>query len=609
MQLPVVAVLALANVVSLGRADLPVHCLRHQVAGEWEFTLGPLGPKRTSCGHKKPDNPLQQPHMKFLEQQGELSKKKLSLQDPNTVSSDADGKGTWTMIYDEGFEVAMNDMVYFAFSKFSFTNGPEGQNNISHCGETQIGWYHNAARNRWGCYVGKKVNPSPGDTVMPGKAPPAKAALAQASDSDDEDAQEDARQAADPNLAMDAFGSALDVASSPVEELKKPKESVSLPSTDQSAMTPDQDAPAAAADPITALTQTEKEQQALEDLYTEPPEYKPWVPNSAGYDKPMQGTFQQNVASALNFLQLGWTARVYDQFAGKTPRQLNRLAGSKHNRMRADRKAEVDKTATSFLGVSSKHRRIHRSSAKGGDAFDWRNKDGTNFLESVVTQGDCGSCYTISTVHMLTARNKIRAGTTKQPSFSVSFPLYCSEYNQGCDGGYGFLQSKWNEDVGLVPASCSPFSTGGGSCKVTKNCDLGGKRYRAHNHHYVGGYYGASDAESIKQELVEKGPLVMSFEPQEDFMYYKNGVYKSGPNKIHQEWEQVDHAVLLIGYGVEGQQAFWTMQNSWGADWGEDGYFRMARGSDESGCESIVVSADVIEEDANPVLENFIAEL
>jgi len=210
---------------------------------------------------------------------------------------------------------------------------------------------------------------------------------------------------------------------------------------------------------------------------------------------------------------------------------------------------------------------------------------------------------------MLTARNRIRAGSTAEPSFSVSFPLLCSEYNQGCDGGYGFLQSKWTEDVGLVPENCAPFSEGGGSCQVTQGCDLGGTRYRASSHHYVGGYYGGSDADSIRKDLVEQGPLVMSFEPKEDFMYYKSGVYRSGPNKIHQEWEQVDHAVLCVGYGVEKDHKYWTLQNSWGTDWGEDGYFRMERGIDESGCESIAVSANVIKESSNPVLDDFLAAL
>lgn len=138
---------------------------------------------------------------------------------------------------------------------------------------------------------------------------------------------------------------------------------------------------------------------------------------------------------------------------------------------------------------------------------------------------------------------------------------------------------------------------------------MGNKRYRATRHHYVGGYYGGSDADSIRKELVEQGPTVVSFEPKEDFMYYKNGIYRSGSNKIHQEWEQVDHAVLLIGYGMEKNKAYWTMQNSWGTDWGEDGYFRMDRGNDESGCESIAVSANVIQESSNPTLDDFIAAL
>lgn len=47
--------------------------------------------------------------------------------------------GQWTMIYDEGFEVKLNDVNYLAFSKYS----PNGNDYKSHCGETLIGWYNN----------------------------------------------------------------------------------------------------------------------------------------------------------------------------------------------------------------------------------------------------------------------------------------------------------------------------------------------------------------------------------------------------------------------------------------------------------------------------------
>jgi cathepsin C len=553
-------------------ADLPVHCLRHQVVGNWEFTLGPLGPKRSSCGHTKPDNPYRQPHMKFLEKMGPLSKHRMTLQDPNIVVSEDGSSGTWTMIYDEGFEVAMGNTVFFAFSKFSFTDA-DRQHNISHCDQTQIGWYHDTLRSRWGCYVGKKVTANADDEHSPQSGA----------------AQGKVDKVAQAFTALQAFGAAS--ASSSEEERKRKRTQLLtswLDSPDQMAMAPDESSSSASAP---AKDEQNTDAKALASA-------------SAGFDKPMEPTWQQSVAIALNFLQMGWTAQAYDQFQGKTPRELNRYAGVRRSHLHRQ-EAKQSFQATSFLGIASK---VHHASFMD-ENLDWRKKDGKNWLTPVVTQGDCGSCYTIATVHMLTARNRINSGSTSEPSFSVSFPLYCSEYNQGCDGGYGFLQSKWIEDVGLIPESCAPFSQGGGSCGVTSGCKLGSKRYRASHHHYVGGYYGGGDANSIQKDLVEQGPLVVSFEPKEDFMYYKSGVYRSGAEKIHQEWEQVDHAVLLVGYGVDKNQKYWTMQNSWGTDWGEDGYFRMDRGNDESCVESIAVSANVVQESSNAILDDFIAAL
>jgi len=574
-------------------ADLPVHCLRHQVAGQWEFTLGPVGPTRSTCGHLSPDSPYKQPAMKYLEQMGASTKRRMTLNDPNTVSGEDGSSGTWTMIYDEAFEVAMGDWTYLAFSKFEFTDA-DMQRNISRCDHTQIGWYHDKSRSNWGCYVGKKVDADANDASPAVPETSAKAKVVQGA----------------PVLALSAFGSADDV-TSPLEEKNDGTVEGVLqawldkPEIHASSLAPDT-TPEVAAAPA-ALQQQDAYVQTTEDILATPPEYKPWVPNSKGFDKPMEGDWQQKLATALNFLQLGWTASAYDKYRGKTPRELNRGAGIRrnmraHEKMASAQESDSQNSATSFLAVA---KRVRRASLHD-ETFDWRNKDGKNWLTPVIAQGDCGSCYTIATVHMLTARNRIQSRNTSEDSFSIGFPLYCSEYNQGCDGGYGFLQTKWSEDVGLVPTHCSPLATDG-VCRVQHNCDLGNRRHRAINHHYVGGYYGGSDADSIKKELVEKGPAVMSFEPSEDFMYYKNGVYRSGPHKIHQEWEQVDHAVLLVGYGADKGVDYWTMQNSWGDDWGEDGYFRMARGIDESGCESIVVAADVVQESSNPVLDSFIA--
>merc|ERR1719230_2568696 len=134
-----------------------------------------------------------------------------------------------------------------------------------------------------------------------------------------------------------------------------------------------------------------------------------------------------------------------------------------------------------------------------------------SWLEPVMDQSGCGSCYAASSVRMLTARHKIKINDTEALPWSINFPLHCSEYNQGCQGGYGFLLSKWSSDVGLLPATCMRYNTSG-NCKL--ECDLKtlGKRYRAANQRYVGSYYGQTNAEAIKQELYHNGPLAVGLE-------------------------------------------------------------------------------------------------
>lgn len=65
-------------------------------------------------------------------------------------------------------------------------------------------------------------------------------------------------------------------------------------------------------------------------------------------------------------------------------------------------------------------------------------------------------------------------------------------------------------------------------------------------------------------------------------MNYKSGVYVKSPNA------KLDggHAVTLVGYGTEEGIDFWKIQNSWGPDWGEKGFFKIKRGVNECGIES-----------------------
>lgn len=94
--------------------------------------------------------------------------------------------------------------------------------------------------------------------------------------------------------------------------------------------------------------------------------------------------------------------------------------------------------------------------------------------------------------------------------------------------------------------------------------------------------------------LVKNGPMAVSFEVYNDFMSYKGGIYvHTGLEEKFNPFEITNHAVLLVGYGVDpvSKVKFWTIKNSWGTEWGEKGYFRIRRGTDECSIESIAVES------------------
>jgi len=441
----------------------------------------------------------------------------VALKNPN-IAAARESHGTWTMVYDEGFEVNIAGLNFFAFSNFTYEVNPSDplhkKHNVSHCGETMVGWYQNMDRTRFGCFYGTQVLQ---ETGAPAHSATSKAALAA------------------------------------------------------------------------------KKQSTTSSIFQH-------------YDKPLDDKAQHKVVSRLNkkiaMLQLGWTARAMPKWNGRTMSEVNTYAGIR-------RTAQAREAHRDMI----RQRAVHKPAALNflqkvepspkmpmPKDFDWSNANGKDFLEPVMDQADCGSCYAASSMRMLTARHKISKNDTEILPWSINFPLFCSEFNQGCKGGYGLLTAKWSRDVGLLPATCMRYNTGG-TCKL--ECDLAslkGKHFRADNHRYVGSWYGNASVALIKEEMIRGGPLVLGLEPAEDFMFYSEGIFKSATkmNVLHsgdQEWEKVDHAVLLVGWGEEKGQKYWRIQNSWGPEWGEDGFFRIAAEENESGIESIPEAADVVEDE------------
>jgi len=100
----------------------------------------------------------------------------------------------------------------------------------------------------------------------------------------------------------------------------------------------------------------------------------------------------------------------------------------------------------------------------------------------------------------------------------------------------------------------------------------------------------------MRIELVKTGPIVIGFLVTDEFQHYKGGIFvstglKLSPSLKFNPLESTNHAVLVVGYGVESGVKYWIVKNSWGPEWGEKGYFRIRRGTDELGIESLGVYA------------------
>ncbi|XP_075473807.1 vanillin synthase [Primulina tabacum] len=205
------------------------------------------------------------------------------------------------------------------------------------------------------------------------------------------------------------------------------------------------------------------------------------------------------------------------------------------------------------------------------ESKDWREN---GIVSPVKNQGHCGSCWTFSTTGALEAAYSQAFG--KGISLSEQQLVDCAgKFNNfGCNGGLpsqAFEYIKYNG--GLETEDSYPYTGLDGSCKyssenaVVKVVDS------------VNITLGAED--ELKQAVAFVRPVSVAFEVVNGFRAYNGGVYTS--TSCGHSPTDVNHAVLAVGYGVEDGIPYWLIKNSWGADWGDNGYFKMEMGKNMCG--------------------------
>ena len=91
----------------------------------------------------------------------------------------------------------------------------------------------------------------------------------------------------------------------------------------------------------------------------------------------------------------------------------------------------------------------------------------------------------------------------------------------------------------------------------------------------------------MKQMIHKHGAVVGAVKSQGPFQDYQGGIFAGCPTTAANE---VDHAITVVGYGTDNGQDYWLIKNSWGPNWGEKGFMRMARGVNMCGIGSAIAT-------------------
>lgn len=214
-------------------------------------------------------------------------------------------------------------------------------------------------------------------------------------------------------------------------------------------------------------------------------------------------------------------------------------------------------------------------------SFDAREQ-WPGLVHPIRDQQRCGSCWAFSASEVLSDRVAI-ATKKSSPVLSPEDMVSCDGGDMGCSGGQ--LPAAWSylQQTGIVPDACFPYSAGQGTAPKCPSSCVDGENWAAAKVKAKSAY-AIKGVMNMQKEIMTNGPIQVAFKVYKSFMSYKSGVYQKHWYEIIPEG---GHAVKIVGWGTENGTDYWLVANSWNTNWGLDGFFKIKRGGDQCGIETM----------------------
>jgi cathepsin B len=265
------------------------------------------------------------------------------------------------------------------------------------------------------------------------------------------------------------------------------------------------------------------------------------------------------------------------------------------------------------------------------DSFDSREQwPDCKMIGYARDQANCGSCWAFASTEAFNDRLCIASKGKFTKFLSTMATTECCSFLQcfsmGCNGGQPGMAWRYFKTTGIVTGgnyddigkgdSCYPYkfescahhiddpsrpacdkTPSGKAAQCPTTCSEKGYQVSYSKDIYrADSSYSLSGEDAIKRDILQYGPVSAAFTVYEDFPAYKSGVYH------HVSGEALGgHAVKIIGWGEENGTPYWLIMNSWNEMWGDKGTFKIKRGVDECGIESMGVNGGHVSYKTSPL--------